>query len=60
MRGGQDDPVLDVVQDDDPDEDLTLGYAYMRALAQADDNGWWVDTGSGPGAVYYFPRPRAV
>lgn len=40
-------PKLDVREDD---EDLSLGYAYMRALAATDENpNFWVDSGSGPG-----------
>lgn len=29
------------------DEDLTLGYTYLRALAEAPNR--WIDSGSGPG-----------
>lgn len=43
-------PEIDVREDDE--EDLTLGYNYMRALAESGEVPYrWVDTGSGPGVM---------
>lgn len=48
-------PEIDIREDDE--EDLTLGYIYMRKLAATDENlNFWVDSGSGPG--WARPAPR--
>jgi hypothetical protein len=47
-------PQLDIREDD---EDLSLGFAYMRALVEAGEGSdVWVDSGSGPGWVRYSPQ----
>lgn len=46
-------PEIDVREDDE--EDLELGFRYLRGLAELDGRSVWTDAGSGPG----FMRPVA-
>lgn len=48
-------PEIDVREDD---EDLEVGYRYMRGLAELDGASVWQDTGSGPGAMRPLPVRR--
>jgi hypothetical protein len=49
-RDATGEPQIDTFHDD-PDEDLALGYAYMRALAAVQDQGTEVRPG-----MWYFSK----